>query len=230
MVLTCTYPDCSNRLKTKRLRSLARTHSGVVTFHPARLKLWLIALWLDINTPINSERVWDSAHQHLQRAVRCYKHLLPHSTQDRRYGSPPETSDSDFPAETQFEEDTDGSIDLDVSMLSLDPPSEKKDVSFDPPTSTCTSSTTTTDEEEEQLTWKERKWIVNESTLMNLFRRCQECGALITKKQQQVTSGSLISIYWECEQRHKGQWNSCADLLQKHLAPFQRSQLVSRKQ
>uniref|UniRef100_A0A671L7P3 THAP domain-containing protein 1 n=1 Tax=Sinocyclocheilus anshuiensis TaxID=1608454 RepID=A0A671L7P3_9TELE len=60
MVLTCAYPDCSNRLKTKRLRSLARTHSGVVTFHvfptsePARLKLWLIALRLDINTPINA--------------------------------------------------------------------------------------------------------------------------------------------------------------------------------
>uniref|UniRef100_A0A671KBG5 THAP domain-containing protein 1 n=1 Tax=Sinocyclocheilus anshuiensis TaxID=1608454 RepID=A0A671KBG5_9TELE len=59
MVLTCAYPDCSNRLKTKRLRSLAQTHSGVVTFHvfptsePARLKLWLIALRLDINTPIN---------------------------------------------------------------------------------------------------------------------------------------------------------------------------------
>uniref|UniRef100_A0A672NSA7 THAP domain-containing protein 1 n=1 Tax=Sinocyclocheilus grahami TaxID=75366 RepID=A0A672NSA7_SINGR len=59
MVLTCAYPDCSNRLKTKRLRSLARTHSGLVTFHvfptsePARLKLWLIALRLDINTPIN---------------------------------------------------------------------------------------------------------------------------------------------------------------------------------
>ncbi|ROI15219.1 hypothetical protein DPX16_6230 [Anabarilius grahami] len=59
MVLTCAYLDCSNRLKTKRLRSLARTHSGVVTFHvfqtsePARLKLWFIALRLDISTPIN---------------------------------------------------------------------------------------------------------------------------------------------------------------------------------
>ncbi|ROL46137.1 THAP domain-containing protein 4 [Anabarilius grahami] len=59
MVLTCAYADCSNRLKTKRLCSLTRTHSGVVTFHvfptsePARLKLWLIALRLDINTPIN---------------------------------------------------------------------------------------------------------------------------------------------------------------------------------
>ncbi|ROI15170.1 THAP domain-containing protein 4 [Anabarilius grahami] len=59
MVLTCAYPDCTNRLKTKGLRSLAQTLLGVVTFHvfptskPARLKLWLIALWLDINTPIN---------------------------------------------------------------------------------------------------------------------------------------------------------------------------------
>lgn len=96
-------------------------------------------------------------------------------------------------------------------MFSLDTPSEKKDVSFDPPTSTSASSTTTTDEEEEQLTWKENKWIVDESALMNLFRRCQECGALITEKKQ-VTSGSLITIHWECEQRHRGQWNSCTDL------------------
>ena len=59
MVLICAYPGCLNQRKRKQLRMLARTHPGVVTFHefpiykPSLLKLWLIALRLDINTPIN---------------------------------------------------------------------------------------------------------------------------------------------------------------------------------
>jgi len=59
MVLICAYPGCLSRRKRKQLRMLARTHSGVVSFHkfpisnPSLLKLWLIALRLDINTPIN---------------------------------------------------------------------------------------------------------------------------------------------------------------------------------
>lgn len=96
-------------------------------------------------------------------------------------------------------------------MLSLDPPSEKKDVSFVPSSSKSDSSTTTTTEEEEEHPWQERKWIVNESALMEQFRRCQDCGALITEKKN-TTSGSLITVLWECEQGHKGQWNSCPDV------------------
>ncbi|XP_058608810.1 zinc finger MYM-type protein 4-like isoform X3 [Onychostoma macrolepis] len=70
MVITCAYPDCSNRLKPKRLRLLARTHPGVVTFHvfptsvPARLKLWLLALRLDINTPTNLLKLWRVCSDH----------------------------------------------------------------------------------------------------------------------------------------------------------------------
>ncbi|KAJ7991461.1 hypothetical protein DPEC_G00284100 [Dallia pectoralis] len=59
MVLICSYPRCVNRRKRRKLRMLSRTHPGVVSFHqfpiyePSVLKLWLIALRLDINTPIN---------------------------------------------------------------------------------------------------------------------------------------------------------------------------------
>ncbi len=44
-------------------------------------------------------------------------------------------------------------ITLDVSMLSLDPPSDKKDLSFVPPSSTSTS-TPTTEEDESNVTYK----------------------------------------------------------------------------
>lgn len=50
----------------------------------------------------------------------------------------------------QCEEEPDGNTDLDVSMLSLDPPSEMKDVNFVPPTSTSALNTTTNTVEEEQ--------------------------------------------------------------------------------
>lgn len=75
-------------------------------------------------------------------------------------------------------------------MLSLDPPSEKKDVSFVPLSSTSDSITTTRTEEEEEHPWQERKWIVNESALMKQFRRCQDCGALITGKKKPQLQGA----------------------------------------
>lgn len=46
---------------------------------------------------------------------------------------------------------------------------------------------------------------------MQQFRRCQDCGTLISGKN--ITSvGSLISVIWQCEQGHKGHWKSCFDV------------------
>lgn len=89
-------------------------------------------------------------------------------------------------------------------MLSLDPPSDKKDLSFVPLSSTSTSTPTT----EEVNKVKERKWMVNESNLMELFSRCHQCGVSVidTKK---TTVGSLIRVQWECSSGHKGTWSSC---------------------
>uniref|UniRef100_A0A8C2BP74 Uncharacterized protein n=1 Tax=Cyprinus carpio TaxID=7962 RepID=A0A8C2BP74_CYPCA len=98
-------------------------------------------------------------------------------------------------------------LSLDVSMLSLDPPSDKKDLSFAPLSSTTSTSTTNT-EEEGSGTYKERKWIVNESNLMQLFTRCPQCGQTVidTKK---FSFGSLFRVSWECINGHEGSWNSC---------------------
>ncbi|XP_051543374.1 uncharacterized protein LOC127434585 [Myxocyprinus asiaticus] len=94
--------------------------------------------------------------------------------------------------------------------LSLVPPSDKKELSFVPLSSTSTSSPTA-EEEAEVVHWKERKWIVNESSVMEMFRRCQECGAPVTETKT-ATSGSLIRVQWECDKRHHGQWSSCSDV------------------
>ncbi|XP_051971034.1 uncharacterized protein LOC127635204 isoform X2 [Xyrauchen texanus] len=94
--------------------------------------------------------------------------------------------------------------------LSLVPPSDKEELSFVPLSSTSTSSPTA-EEEDEEVHWKERKWIINESSVMEMFRRCQECGAPVTETKT-ATSGSLIRVQWECEKRHYGQWSSCSDV------------------
>uniref|UniRef100_A0A672L426 THAP domain-containing protein 1 n=1 Tax=Sinocyclocheilus grahami TaxID=75366 RepID=A0A672L426_SINGR len=170
------------------------------TSEPARLKLWLIALWLDINTPINALKLLRVCSDHFSPDDFTYpgEHhvrlkpsavpmVFPHPTEPAEHESdegqeteclgadiglkdvpqstpqkPMKTGDE--PAASESEPD-----DLNISMLSLDPPSEKKDVSFVPPSSTSASSTTTTTEEEEEQPWQERKWIVNESALMKQF-------------------------------------------------------------
>lgn len=59
MVITCACPGCDNRYKTLRLRSESKFHPGKLTFHKfptsdqERLKLWLLALGLDVNTPLS---------------------------------------------------------------------------------------------------------------------------------------------------------------------------------
>ncbi|XP_065142139.1 uncharacterized protein [Paramisgurnus dabryanus] len=113
------------------------------------------------------------------------------------------TYNSDEPS-INHEEEPDGNLDLHVNMPSSDPPSQM-DASIIALSSTSDSTMTTkTEEEDDERSCIKRKWTTDESTVMTLFRRCQECGALITKTKQ-VKSGSLITVHWECERRHKGQ-------------------------
>uniref|UniRef100_A0A8C2EIR4 THAP-type domain-containing protein n=2 Tax=Cyprinus carpio TaxID=7962 RepID=A0A8C2EIR4_CYPCA len=100
-------------------------------------------------------------------------------------------------------------LSLDVSMLSLDPTTEK-DLSFVPLSSTSTS-TPTTEEEEANCRFKDKKWIVNESSLMELFTRCHHCGASVTETKK-TTCGSLIRVAWECSNGHQVKWNSCDEI------------------
>ncbi|XP_016379803.1 uncharacterized protein LOC107717535 [Sinocyclocheilus rhinocerous] len=48
---------------------------------------------------------------------------------------------------------------------------------------------------------KERKWVVNKSSLTGLFRTCHQCGEPVLEFKT-LTSGSLIRIQWECSKGH----------------------------
>lgn len=85
-------------------------------------------------------------------------------------------------------------------MLSIDPPSDKKDLSFQPLRSTSTSAPSTEDEEWE-MHRKQNKWIVNEPNVMELFKRCQECGSIITNTTK-TTLRSLLRVNWKCEKKN----------------------------
>ncbi|XP_049918879.1 uncharacterized protein LOC126401561 [Epinephelus moara] len=96
----------------------------------------------------------------------------------------------------------------DVSMSSIQ--SDAKDPSFVVPSSTSTS-TPTSEENEEIGTWQEKKWLVNQSRLMQLFETCHQCGGGIMEPSIS-SAGSLIRIKWDCQNGHSGLWSSCPDV------------------
>ncbi|XP_056433018.1 uncharacterized protein LOC130371308 isoform X2 [Gadus chalcogrammus] len=59
--------------------------------------------------------------------------------------------------------------------------------------------------------WSEKKRIVNESKLMQLFTTCHQCGVLIEEEDKKVTtSWTRIHIKWSCMKGHSGEWESCS--------------------
>lgn len=89
----------------------------------------------------------------------------------------------------QMEEQLEESLELDVNLLSIDPPSDKKDVSFQPLSSTSTS-TPSTEEEECEMHWKldcqraqchgavqkmSRMWISNNKDHKSNCGKCSPC-------------------------------------------------------
>lgn len=67
--------------------------------------------------------------------------------------------------------------------------------------------------QEAQLTgWAEKKWIVNESKLMELFQKCTTCGDAMFEPHIQInTSGNRIKT-WKCNNGHSGKWESCRNV------------------
>lgn len=58
--------------------------------------------------------------------------------------------------------------------------------------------------------WSERKWIVDESCIMQMFQTCCQCGMPMEEKKL-TKNGSQLKIRWTCLQGHKGSWQSCPD-------------------
>ncbi|XP_038134321.1 uncharacterized protein LOC119778938 [Cyprinodon tularosa] len=104
---------------------------------------------------------------------------------------------------------------LDTTMTSIETPVDRDDSTFlelsSDDTSTRSSSSDNIAGAERRGDWSERKWIVNESCLMELFTTCHTCGISICEKK--ITSrGSKIKIEWTCINHHMGVWESCPDV------------------
>ncbi|KAJ8333729.1 hypothetical protein SKAU_G00410480 [Synaphobranchus kaupii] len=87
------------------------------------------------------------------------------------------------------------------------------DRSFQPPSSTSTSSPgsgSTSARSDHPVEWDERKWVVNESRLMALFRSCQRCGIPI-EDINVSKHASQIKVEWRCLNGHQDKWSSCPD-------------------
>ena len=59
----------------------------------------------------------------------------------------------------------------------------------------------------------DRRWLVDEAKLMELFKTCHQCGTAI-KEQTTTRHGSKIKmncLTLTCLQGHSGEWQSCPD-------------------
>uniref|UniRef100_A0A8C1EQ36 THAP-type domain-containing protein n=1 Tax=Cyprinus carpio carpio TaxID=630221 RepID=A0A8C1EQ36_CYPCA len=229
MPVSCAYPGCFNIKRPKRTFSSGQTF---FTFHrfpthnPERLKLWLLALHLDINT---------SEHALICKRV-CSDHFFeddfkPSQQGHRRYlkaSAVPKSPATDSNAELEVHEA--------VEFLANVPQSTPvKQQDSDPGTTTrqfadapsklrllLTSPESVRNRKTPSSSGiyfaqpaihsnQTKKWIVNEPNVMELFKRCQECGSVITKTAK-ATVGSVLRVHWECEKKHKGKWSSCSDV------------------
>uniref|UniRef100_A0A8C1SHY9 THAP-type domain-containing protein n=1 Tax=Cyprinus carpio TaxID=7962 RepID=A0A8C1SHY9_CYPCA len=229
MPVSCAYPGCFNIKRPKRTFSSGQTF---LTFHrfpthnPERLKPWLLALHLDINT---------SEHALICKRV-CSDHFFeddfkPSQQGHRRYlkaSAVPKSPATDSNAELEVHEA--------VEFLANVPQSTPvKQQDSDPGTTTrqfadapsklrllLTSPESVRNRKTPSSSGiyfaqpaihsnQTKKWIVNEPNVMELFKRCQECGSVITKTAK-ATVGSVLRVHWECEKKHKGKWSSCSDV------------------
>ncbi|KAK7128016.1 hypothetical protein R3I93_020568 [Phoxinus phoxinus] len=101
---------------------------------------------------------------------------------------------------------TPGGLNTSASSIGVCPTDESYQLeSTIPPTSSSSS------EEEGVKDWREKKIIVNESSLMSLFRFCQMCGKTISSKVI-FDSGAQRKVKWICFGGHSGTWTSSPDL------------------
>ncbi|XP_073683350.1 uncharacterized protein [Garra rufa] len=175
------------------------------------------AFWANASqsTPVtHTTRPFTDAHSKLLvlRSPETAQKGTNTSTSGMYYAFPPIRSNQSPPMyikQEQIDEEYEENVNPDVGMLSVDPPSANTDFSFQPSSLTSTSGSSTEGVEGVKH-WNTKKWVVNEPNVMELFKRCQECGSLITDIRK-TTVGSLLRIDWKCERNHEGLWSSSGD-------------------
>uniref|UniRef100_A0A8P4KRP4 Uncharacterized protein n=1 Tax=Dicentrarchus labrax TaxID=13489 RepID=A0A8P4KRP4_DICLA len=113
-----------------------------------------------------------------------------------------------------IEEGSEASVhDLSVSFGEMEM-EDPADVSFQPLSDTTPSSqgsgSGSASDQGTTNGWAGRKWIVDESNLLELFKTCHTCGTAIEEKRM-VTRASQLKIYWTCLRGHSREWASCPD-------------------
>uniref|UniRef100_A0A8C6U2Q0 THAP domain-containing protein 1 n=1 Tax=Neogobius melanostomus TaxID=47308 RepID=A0A8C6U2Q0_9GOBI len=233
MPFICIVPGCDNKQKVYSVVMFHRFPT-----HPKRRKKWFDALKMD---PTNLEGLknWRVCSEHFteedytssglrlknsatptilrsriqQRrsssnaANDTFLESVPHSTSQKQKADEP-TATFKVPLAVQLASPS--PTKPAVLLTAFDP----ADISFVPDSSTSTSTTGSSSSLSGQPRgFKERKWIVNESKLLELFLICPKCGSAMCDLNQTITQfGSRIYINWQCNNGHMGQWESCPNV------------------
>ncbi|KAK0156598.1 THAP domain-containing protein 4 [Merluccius polli] len=214
MVIHCAFKNCNNKSYRWALQSF---HKFPLR-DPERTQLWLLASGLDINTPSETLHKWRLCSDHFRpddfakRNLKGNKSLTKIAeTHSAASGQPKEIQLPSAQEEKTVAEDDNP---LDQSMSSFEASSiHPVDRSFVPLSSTSSSSSSDIPSAVGAKKWSERKWIVNESKLMQIFTTCHLCGVLIEEEDKKVTtSGTCIHIKGSCMNGHSGEWESCPQL------------------
>lgn len=204
--------------------SKAKVYSAVM-FHrfpndPKQRKAWLVALNMNPTRRRQKTKNWRVCSKHFTEndytsGLRLKHTATPTVFTPRREMTilqqcgPSPAAEPD-PAAAAVMDMSAASV-LDVSMTS-EGAVDSADISFVPYSTPSSSSTSGSSSSfsGEPGPCKERKWIVNESKLLELFEKCPTCSSVMCDVNQTITrTGSRISIIWQCNNGHMGEWESC---------------------
>lgn len=99
------------------------------------------------------------------------------------------------------------SEEMNISFSSIET-LEATQTTYKPDTDCTSSASSVTDVGTAQLSWQEKKVVVSESKVLELFRFCQTCATIIEKREVSYL-GSQMRVKWECAEGHSGTWTSC---------------------
>ncbi|KAM9840465.1 uncharacterized protein ACBR49_015851 [Aulostomus maculatus] len=234
---TCVVKGCYN--KPKRWSSVM--FHTIASKNPARMKLWLVALNIDPNTPTEKLRKMFVCSDHFSR--NDYYEKTEYSGRYRTKGNRLVLRETAIPSlgltntvdvgdmSNVQEDPTEVEASISGQYLGLAPnwarQSETSAVDVSPqssssmtslpdaevPSTSPSTSGSTSSIPAQTRGWGDRKLIVNESKLMELFQKCNVCGAPMSDLNKNISSsGSRFKVTWKCKNDHTGEWESCPNV------------------
>uniref|UniRef100_A0A8C5AIC9 THAP domain-containing protein 1 n=1 Tax=Gadus morhua TaxID=8049 RepID=A0A8C5AIC9_GADMO len=214
MVRVCVFPGGEKKMKSYTPETF---HRLPLQYNDrSLLEQWLIVLHMDIETPIKTRQKDDRV---------CSAHFdkddftIPKRAADPKNPKRVSLKRNAIPRVQQVATDRLESKDNSAEHTSfgefgLDDPA---DDSFEPLSDTSPSSpgscSFSTSSKGSGDSSADRRWLVDEAKLMELFKTCHQCGTAI-KEQTTTRHGSKIKmncLTLTCLQGHSGEWQSCPD-------------------